>query len=173
MSTEITVYESPKVTDELQPKVMPVDFNIIELPLFSKNNKSKINEGAKYVISNKKNVQVEIIPVVGMSIPIDFDKKVYFALVQLAQEFSVKFNLSEVPDTIYTTFYEIYAKLGIQWKGGKISTNALFPVGSTKERIYQSLSKLSGTKYKLYNCFFDAEMAKKDEDNKDVASNRR
>ena len=163
MSTEIVVYESQELINNFQHKVIPVDFNIIELPLFSKNKTAKINEGAKYIISLKKNIQVEIIPVVGMSIPVDFDKRVYFALVQLAQEFSSKFKKDNVQDTLYTTFYEVYNKLGIQWKGGKIADNHMFPVGSTKERIYQSLSKLAGTKYKLYNCFYDAEIAKKDE----------
>lgn len=163
MNTDVIIYDTTETSDEYKNGLIPVDFNIIELPLFSKNNKAKINEGSRYIISSKKNIQVEIIPVVGMSIPIDFDKKVYFALVQLAQEFSTKYNKSDIPEVIYTTFYEIFLKLGIQWRGGKITLDSMFPVGSTKERIYQSLSKLSGTKYKLYNCFYNANLSKKDE----------
>lgn len=151
--SELVIYEPNGEIKPLVPKVH-VDFNVIELPLFSKNKKAKQNISVKYVISKKNNIVVEVIPVAGMSIPTDFDRKVYFALVQIALEFKNYHSFEAIPDTIHTTFYEIYSKLNVQWFGGKKQEENGY-AGMTK-RIYDSLSKLSGTKYKLFNCFYDA-----------------
>ena len=151
--TELVIYEQNGEIRPLVPKVH-VDFNVIELPLFSKNKKAQQNKGVKYIISKKNNIVVEVIPVAGMSIPTDFDRKVYFALVQIALEFKNQHNFDAIPTTIYTTFYEIYSKLNVQWFGGKKQEDNGY-AGITK-RIYDSLSKLSGTKYKLFNCFYNA-----------------
>lgn len=121
-----------------------VDFNVIELPLFSQNNKLKPNTGASYLIDKKRNIVVEVRPGAGMTIPNDFDQRVYLALVQIAIEFKDKHGFLEIPNKIYTTYYDIFSKLGIKW------------YGNANERIYQSLQKLQATTYKLYNCFYDA-----------------
>lgn len=121
-----------------------VDFNVIELPLFSQNNKIKPNVGAIYTIDKKRNIVVEVLPGVGLTIPNDFDQRVYLALVQIAIEFKEKHKFEQIPNKIYTTYYEIFNKLHIAWKG------------TINDRIYQSLSKLQATVYKLWNCFYDA-----------------
>ena len=150
---DIVLYEIEDANKSPSPKIH-VDFNVIELPLFSKNKKAQPNVGALYVISKKKNIVVEVIPVAGMSIPTDFDRKVYFAIVQIALEFRIRHNFDEIPNIIHTTFYEIYSKMNVKWFGGKKKNDTNY-AGMTK-RIYDSLSKLSGTKYKLFNCFYEA-----------------
>ncbi len=145
--SNIVLYENDDEThllnNENNSKIIKVDLNIIELPLFSKNKKFKPNVGAVYVISRQKNIRVEVQPGAGLTIPQDFDERIYFALVQIAQDFKERFNFPEIPNIIYTTYYEIAVKSGINRKG------------NINERILESLTKLKATTFKLLNCFYN------------------
>ncbi|MDQ5921379.1 MAG: hypothetical protein QG673_1437 [Pseudomonadota bacterium] len=130
--------------NNLLPQKVKVDFNVIELPLFSQNNKLKTNMGAVYTIDKKRNIAVEVIPGAGLTIPNDFDQRVYLALVQIAIEFKEKHKFEQIPNKIYTTYYEIFVKLKMSMRG------------EINDRIYKSLRKLHATVYNLWNCFYDA-----------------
>lgn len=141
MKDEIIINQDNNWSDKVK-----IDFNVIELPLFSQNSKLKSNIGAIYTIDKKRNIVVEIVPGAGLTIPNDFDQRVYLALVQIAIEFKERHGFHQIPNKIYTTYYEIFSKLRINMRG------------DVNERIYQSLEKLQATVYKFWNCFYNAEV---------------
>lgn len=123
-------------------ETVPVDLNIIELPLFTKSIHPIKNE-VTYILSKNRNARISIVPASGGCQPNSFDKKIYLSLVQIAKKIQEEYGSNSIPEEICTTFYEIgkYAKLSRS--------------GSNRQKIFDSLSKLKSTQYNFWNCFYN------------------
>jgi hypothetical protein len=139
---EIVDNELDEVSGVSLIETVPVDLNIIELPLFTKSTHPIKNE-LTYHLSKTRNARMSILPSIGGCQPNSFDKKVYLALVQIAKRIQEDYNLESIPEEICTTFYEIE-------KYTKLSRS-----GRNKQKIFDSIVKLKSTQYNFWNCFYN------------------
>ncbi|MGL5050097.1 MAG: replication initiator protein A [Fusobacteriaceae bacterium] len=116
------------------PNLVRVDMNMIEYPLFSKNNHRKKNQAVKYHFNNNKNMYIKIEPVVGDYIPGDFEEKVFIGLLKSMKK-------KGFVQSFYITSSEILAELGLE--------NKIY-----YKKVKQAILRLSKTSYEFKNTLY-------------------
>lgn len=116
------------------PNLVRVDMNMIEYPLFSKNNHRKKNQAVKYHFNNNKNTYIKIEPVVGDYIPGDFEEKVFIGLLKAMKK-------KGFVQSFYITSSEILAELGLE--------NKIY-----YKKVKQAILRLSKTSYEFKNTLY-------------------
>ena len=112
------------VIDEYQNKDFPVDAQISNLPLFIKSK--VITQRVTHVINEEKNILIEVSNH-NDSVPNDFDRKIYFALVKVAIDYKDKiyaslfdkiqrYMLANEDKYNYTEMFDEYESMAIHHK---------------------------------------------------------
>lgn len=129
--------------EEIENGLVRVEMNIIEFPIFSKDNKIKKNTIKKYYFSENKGNYLKITPAAQNSIPGEFEEKVFLTLMKIFKEQGRK-------QTFYCKASEILDILGYS--------------NSMKRRNYgrlkSAMEKLSMTSYSFSNLFYNNQEGK-------------
>ncbi|MGX6592273.1 hypothetical protein [Cetobacterium ceti] len=126
------------------PSLIRMDMNLIEYPLFSKNNHRKVNQSIKYFFNNDKNVYIMVKPISGDYIPGDFEERVFIALLKIMKKRGFQ-------QTFYVSATEILDEFGL--------TNKAY-----YKRIKQSITRLAETSYVFKNTLYFSKIKKNIED---------
>ncbi|MGL6131991.1 MAG: replication initiator protein A [Fusobacteriaceae bacterium] len=111
-----------------------VDMNVIEYPLFSKNNHRKKNQSVKYFFNNDRDRYIKISPIVGDYIPGELEEKVFIVLLKIVKR-------KGFPSTFYVSSSEIISELG--------NINKAY-----YDRVKKALLRLSRTHYDFKNTLY-------------------
>ena len=130
---------------EKDDSIFRYEFNLIELPIFSKNDKVKKGISKKYIFSEKDNSYIAIIPssspfVRSNKILQEFDETIFYAIMRLSR---VQKNKTVITD--YFTLMEI-AKL--RYDGNKL------------ERTKDSIERMKENLIEISHAFYDAKAGK-------------
>lgn len=96
-----------------EENIFPYEMNIIEYPIFSLNDKAKINTSMKYIFNEAKNQYIEIIPPSasgGNKILQEFDERLFYSIMQLSKQQNSKtvitdyFTLAKYANISYTRY---------------------------------------------------------------------
>ncbi|MGL5427313.1 MAG: hypothetical protein ACRDAS_05300, partial [Cetobacterium sp.] len=119
-------------------ELIRIDMNIVQLPIFSKNTKRKVNQVIKYFFNSNRDTYIIVTPTAGNYIPGEAEEKVFIALMQLMKEkgMSQRFTVSAP---------EIKDKLNLNTAG----------YGSI---IKSSLLRLAETNYNFKNTMYSSEL---------------
>ncbi|MGL6130361.1 MAG: hypothetical protein ACRCZ9_01945, partial [Fusobacteriaceae bacterium] len=119
-------------------ELIRMEMNLIQLPIFSKNTKRKINQVVKYFFNSNRDTYITVTPTAGNYIPGEMEEKVFIALMQLMKEKGMQkqFIISGT---------ELRDKL-------KINTIRYGNI------IKNSLLRLSETNYKFRNTMYSSEL---------------
>ena len=116
------------------PNLVRIDMNVIEFPLFSKNNHRKKNQAIKYYFNNNRNTYIKIEPVVGDYIPGDFEEKIFIGLLKIMKK-------KGFLQSFYVSSSEILNELGLE--------NKIY-----YKKLKQGLLRLSKTSYEFKNTLY-------------------
>lgn len=122
--------------------------NVIEFPIFSKNNRVKKNQAIKYYFSKDKNSYLEIAPPIDDTIPNEFDERIFIALIKVMKSKGYE-------KTFYCSASEIVDSLNLGAEGTK---------RATQYKIKGSIIKLSKTIYSFCNLFYIGSLKNKVDD---------
>ncbi|MBC2855529.1 replication initiator protein A [Cetobacterium sp. 2A] len=126
------------------PSLIRMDMNIIEYPLFSKNNHRKVNQSIKYFFNNDKDVFIMVKPISGDYIPGDFEERVFIALLKIMKKRGFQ-------QTFYVSATELLDEFGL--------TNKAY-----YKRIKQSITRLAETSYVFKNTLYLSKIKRNIED---------
>ncbi|MGL6114006.1 replication initiator protein A [Cetobacterium sp. SF1] len=126
------------------PSLIRMDMNLIEYPLFSKNNHRRVNQSIKYFFNNDKDVYIMVKPISGDYIPGDFEERVFIALLKIMKKRGFQ-------QTFYVSATEILDEFGL--------TNKAY-----YKRIKQSITRLAETSYVFKNTLYFSKIKKNIED---------
>jgi len=120
------------------------EFNLIELPFFTKDKKIEKDRGRKYTFSKKDNSYMRVVPsgdpdLISNKIPQEFDEKIFYGILRLSRE--------QKGQEVVTDYYTLAKASGVPYN--KLS------------RIKDSLERLSNCKVELHNLVYNAELKKK------------
>lgn len=125
---------------ETNGDLIKYEFNMIELPFFSKDK--KVNDGVakQYVFSGKKNQYMKVIPsgdpdLISNKIPQEFDEKIFYGILKLSKE--------QNSDVVITDYFTLAKVAGVPYKN--------------KERIEDSIQRLRRCVFELNNLFYSSE----------------
>ena len=76
---------------ETNAELIKYEFNMIELPFFSKDKNVRDGVAKQYTFSNKKNQYLKVIPsgdpsLISNKIPQEFDEKIFYGILKLSKE---------------------------------------------------------------------------------------
>lgn len=126
------------------PSLIRMDMNLIEYPLFSKNNHRKVNQSIKYFFNNDKDVYIMVKPISGDYIPGDFEERVFIALLKIMKKRGFQ-------QTFYVSATELLDEFGL--------TNKAY-----YKRIKQSITRLAETSYVFKNTLYFSKIKRNIED---------
>lgn len=115
-----------------------MEMNLIQLPVFSKNTKRKVNQVVKYFFNSNRDTYITVTPTAGNYIPGEMEEKVFIALMQIMKE-------KGMPKQFIISGTELRDKL-------KINTIRYGNI------IRNSLLRLSETNYKFKNTMYSSEL---------------
>lgn len=129
---------------EANSELIKYEFNMIELPFFTKDRNIEDGKARKYIFSEKDNSYMMVTPsgapgLISHKIPQEFDEKIFYGILKLSKEQNSKevvtdyFTLAKVSDVPYNKL----------------------------ERIKDSIERLSRCTIELQNLFYNAEMKRK------------
>ena len=125
---------------ENNSKLIKYEFNMIELPFFSKDK--KVNDGVakQYVFSGKKNQYMKVIPsgdpgLISNKIPQEFDEKIFYGILKLSKD--------QNSDVVITDYFTLAKVSNVQYKH--------------IERIKDSIERLRTCRFELNNLFYASE----------------
>ncbi len=152
--------------NNLKGSVFPYEFNAIEFPFFSLDNKIQANTSKKYIFNSEKNSYLEISPPIhsgGNKILQEFDEKLFYAIMLLAKMQNSKtvcvdyFILAKYAGVSYTRYLS-RIKEGIErLKGCNIKINNAFYMSNIKSIINEEveLNILQSKKILTFKDFLD------------------
>lgn len=111
-----------------------VDMNVIEYPLFSRNNHRKKNQSVKYFFNNNKDIYIKVSPVAGDHIPGELEEKVFIILLKIMKR-------KGFPHSFYVSSSEIISELGNKNK-------------AYYDRVKKAMLRLSRTHYDFKNTLY-------------------
>ncbi|HSA33945.1 MAG TPA: hypothetical protein P5077_09500 [bacterium] len=118
--------------------VVPIEFNIAELPFFTKNDRIEENVSKKYTFA--KNSYMQVFPShdekSGKKILQDFDEKIFYAILMLYRKQGKE---------IVTNAFELLRLAGIEYKGG------------IYDRVHESMYRMKGCQIRFSNSLYSAE----------------
>jgi hypothetical protein len=120
------------------------EFNMIELPFFTKDKKVEEGKARKYIFSERDKSYMRVVPsgdpeLISNKIPQEFDEKIFYGILKLSKEQRSKeivtdyFTLSKAADVHYNDLH----------------------------RIKDSHERLSNCKIEMHNLFYDAGLRSK------------
>lgn len=110
-----------------------VEMNAVEYPLFSKNKKIKVNQVIKYTFDGDRYLEVK--PVVGGKIPLEFDENVFYGLMRI-------YKKQGHNQKVYFDWQHLIEETGIKYNGASlIKTKA-------------ALKRMCETIYEFNNLFY-------------------
>ena len=114
-----------------------IEMNLIQLPIFSKNTKRKVNQIIKYYFNSNRDTYITVTPAAGDYIPGEMEEKVFIALMQIMKE-------KGMPKQFTISSIELRDKLNLN-------------TGRYISAIKNSLMRLSQTNYKFKNTMYSSE----------------
>ncbi|HNT27153.1 MAG TPA: replication initiator protein A [bacterium] len=137
------VVEEERYNLEKDDSLIKYEFNFIELPFFTKDDRIGKNVSKKYSFSGTSYMQVTPSQEEesGHKIPQDFDEKIFYAILRLYRRYNRK--------RIVTTIYEL-----LELAGAGVSTKDY-------DRVKESIFRLQGTSIKCSNILYNAEDRKR------------
>ncbi|MGL5594708.1 hypothetical protein, partial [Cetobacterium sp.] len=115
-----------------------MEMNLIQLPIFSKNTKRKVNQVVKYFFNSNRDTYITVTPTAGNYIPGEMEEKVFIALMQIMKE-------KGMPKQFIISGSNLRDKL-------KLNTARYGDI------IKSSLLRLSETNYKFKNTMYSSEL---------------
>ncbi|MGL5278914.1 MAG: hypothetical protein ACRC8M_07560 [Cetobacterium sp.] len=119
-------------------ELIRMEMNLIQLPIFSKNTKRKVNQVVKYFFNSNRDTYITVTPTAGNYIPGEMEEKVFIALMQIMKE-------KGMPKQFVISGANLRDKL-------KLNT------GRYADAIKSSLLRLSETNYKFKNTMYSSEL---------------
>lgn len=119
-------------------ELIRMEMNLIQLPIFSKNTKRKVNQVIKYFFNSNRDTYITVTPTAGNYIPGEMEEKVFIALMQIMKE-------KGMPKQFVISGTNLRDKL-------KLNT------GRYADAIKSSLLRLSETNYKFKNTMYSSEL---------------
>lgn len=119
-------------------ELIRMEMNLIQLPIFSKNTKRKVNQVVKYFFNSNRDTYITVTPTAGNYIPGEMEEKIFIALMQIMKE-------KGMPKQFIISGTELRDKL-------KLNT------GRYADVIKSSLLRLSETNYKFKNTMYSSEL---------------
>lgn len=119
-------------------ELIRIEMNLIQLPIFSKNTKRKVNQVVKYFFNSNRDTYITVTPTAGNYIPGEMEEKVFIALMQIMKE-------KGMPKQFVISGANLRDKL-------KLNT------GRYADAIKSSLLRLSETNYKFKNTMYSSEL---------------
>ncbi len=140
IETEEINYDLDSDTElESNLELIKYEFNMIELPFFTKDKKVADGKARKYIFSEKDNSYMRVIPsgdkeLISNKIPQEFDEKVFYGILKLSREQNSK--------EVVTDYFTL----------AKVSNVHYNDLG----RIKDSLERLRRSVIEINNLFYDA-----------------
>ena len=119
-------------------ELIRMEMNLIQLPIFSKNTKRKVNQVVKYFFNSNRDTYITVTPTAGNYIPGEMEEKVFIALMQIMKE-------KGMPKQFVISGSNLRDKL-------KLNTARYGDI------IKSSLLRLSETNYKFKNTMYSSEL---------------
>ena len=119
-------------------ELIRIEMNLIQLPIFSKNTKRKVNQVVKYFFNSNRDTYITVTPTAGNYIPGEMEEKVFIALMQIMKE-------KGMPKQFVISGSNLRDKL-------KLNTARYGDI------IKSSLLRLSETNYKFKNTMYSSEL---------------
>lgn len=110
-----------------------VEMNAVEYPLFSKNKKIKVNQIIKYTFDGDRYLEVK--PVAGGKIPLEFDENVFYGLMRI-------YKKQGHHQKVYFDWQHLIEETGIKYNGTSL----------TKTKA--ALKRMCETHYVFNNLFY-------------------
>ncbi len=140
VETEEVYYDLDKLM-EYNNDLIKYEFNMIELPFFTKDKKVENAKGRKYNFSVKDNSYLKITPsgnpdLISNKLPQEFDEKIFYAILKMSRE--------QKTDSVITDYYTLAKVAGVPYE--------------KLERIKDSIERLENCKIEVNNIFYNAEL---------------
>lgn len=119
-------------------ELIRMEMNLIQLPIFSKNTKRKVNQVVKYFFNSNRDTYITVTPTAGNYIPGEMEEKIFIALMQIMKE-------KGMPKQFVISGSNLRDKL-------KLNTARYGDI------IKSSLLRLSETNYKFKNTMYSSEL---------------
>jgi len=116
------------------------EFNMIELPFFTRNKKVENGRAKRYTFSERNKSYMRVVPsgdpqLISNKIPQEFDEKIFYGILKLSREQNSK--------EVITDYFTLA-------KSANVHYNHL-------ERIRDSLERLNSTSIEIRNLFYNAD----------------
>ena len=119
-------------------ELIRMEMNLIQLPIFSKNTKRKVNQVVKYFFNSNRDTYITVTPTAGNYIPGETEEKVFIALMQIMKE-------KGMPKKFIISVTDLRDKL-------KLNT------GRYGNIIKSALLRLAETNYNFKNTMYSSEL---------------
>jgi len=129
---------------ELNSDLIKYEFNMIELPFFTKDKKVEDAKAKRYIFSEKNNSYMRVVPsgdqtLISNKIPQEFDEKIFYGILKLSKEQKSK--------EVVTDYFTLAHYSNVHY-------NHL-------ERIKDSLERLRRCTIEMHNLYYNAIMKSK------------
>lgn len=129
--------EDPEL--ENNASLIKYEFNMIELPFFTKDKKIEDGKARKYIFSERNKSYMRVIPsgdpeLISNKIPQEFDEKIFYGILKLSKEQKSK--------EVITDYFTLARASNVHY--------------NHKERIKDSIQRLSNCKIELNNLFYSS-----------------
>jgi hypothetical protein len=135
---------------EANSELIKYEFNMIELPFFTKDKNVGDGKAKKYIFSEKDKSYMKITPsgdtdLISNKIPQEFDEKIFYGILKLSREQDSK--------TVITDYFTLAKVSGVHYNDMK--------------RIKDSIQRLRNCKIEMNNLFYNATIKGKMDGNQD------
>lgn len=115
------------------------EFNMIELPFFTRNKKVENGRAKRYTFSERNKSYMRVVPsgdpqLISNKIPQEFDEKIFYGILKLSREQNSK--------EVITDYFTLAKSANVHYKN--------------LERIKDSLERLNSTSIEIRNLFYNA-----------------
>ena len=121
---------------------VPLDISFLSYPLFNKNEHVKINNEVRFIINRNRQREIHIKPLLNHHIPLEFDERVFLAIIKIAYDSKIQKGDKVFPEGIVTSINDIATLLN------------LTKCGANYNKIRKSLALLEGTSYSFFNSLY-------------------
>ena len=135
---------------EANSELIKYEFNMIELPFFTKDKNVGDGKAKKYIFSEKDKSYMKITPsgdtdLISNKIPQEFDEKIFYGILKLSREQNSK--------TVVTDYFTLAKVSGVHY--------------NDLQRIKDSIQRLRNCKIEMNNLFYNASLKGKMDGNQD------
>lgn len=135
---------------EADSELIKYEFNMIELPFFTKDKNIEDGRARKYTFSARDNSYMKVTPsgdkdLISNKIPQEFDEKIFYGILKLSKEQNSK--------TVVTDYFTLAKVSSVPYKN--------------LERIKDSIQRLRNCKIEFNNLFYNAELKGRMDGNQD------